>query len=313
MNILFIISIFCGAFLVTRKFKKVNPTTTYGFFHIFFTLSFAFFGSFLISFLYNYMIIKYFKETEGKFKKAVIAALTPGLLFPLTAIAKYVVLRKSSEIITPDRAFVLCYFFRGASIMLYRTMQSDFKNIWLFISLSLLHGVSNVLSKATLNLRIKMWKTFMKCINNTCCGVRLQVQALNTPRIRRLNADLEIQNILFEYTAVIWGQAYLACYLIMSFDIPHWHTIQNSLTRIAISLALDFVFNLISVFIQIHYYDIPMRKVWTRYWIRHVIANALIIIIIVSYFGPSLVRVFEGYKYSSKEYKLRNCTSIFSI
>ena len=264
MNILFIISIFCGAFLVTRKFKKVNPTTTYGFFHIFFTLSFAFFGSFLISFLYNYMIIKYFKETEGKFKKAVIAALTPGLLFPLTAIAKYVVLRKSSGIITPDRAFVLCYFIRGASIMLYRTMQSDFKNIWLFISLSLLHGVSNVLSKATLNLRIKMWKTFMKCINNTCWGVRLQVRALNTPRIRRLNADLEIQNILFEYATVIWGQAYLACYLIMSFDIPPWQTIQNSLTRIAISLALDFVFNLISVFIQIHYYDIPMRKVWTR-------------------------------------------------
>ena len=257
------------------------------------------------------MIIKYFKETEGKFKKAVIAALTPGLLFPLTAIVKYVVLRKSSEIITPDRAFVLCYFIRGASIMIYRTMQSDFKNIWLFISLSLLHGVSNVLSKATLNLRIKMWKTFMKCINNTCCGVRLQVQALNTPRIRRLNADLEIQNILFEYTTVIWGQAYLAYYLTMSFDIPPWQTIQNSLTRIAISLALDFVFNLISVFIQIHYYDIPMRKVWTTYWLRHVIANALIIINIVSYFGPWLITVFEGYKYTSKEYKLRNCTSIF--
>ena len=311
MNILFIISIFCGAFLVTRKFKKVNPTTTYGFFHIYFTLSFAFFCSCLIAYMYTYMIIKYFKETEGKFKKAVIAALMPGILFPLTAIAKYVVLRKSSEIITPDRAFVLCYFIRGASIMLYRTMQSDFKNIWLFISLSLLHGVSNVLSKATLNLRIKMWKTFMKCINNTCCGVQLQVRALNTPRIRRLNADLEIQNILFEYTTVIWGQAYLTYYLIMSFDVPYWQTIQNSLTRIAISLASDFVFNLISVFIQIHYYNIPMRKVWTRYWIRHVIANALIIIIIVSYFGPSLVRVFEGYKYTSKEYKLRNCTSIF--
>ena len=311
MNILVTISIFCGAFLVTRKFKKVNPTITYGFFHIFFTLSFAFFCSCSIYFLYTYIIIKYFKETEAKFKKAIIAALTPGILFPLTAIAKYVVLRKSSGIVTPDRAFVLCYMFRGGAIMLYRSLQADFKNIWLFISLSLLHGVSNVLSKATLNLRIKMWKTFMKCINNTCCGVRLQVQALNTPRIRRLNADLEIQNILFEYTTVIWGQAYLAYYLIMSFDIPPWHTIQNSLTRIAISLALDFVFNLISVFIQIHYHDIPMRKVWTRHWLRHVIANALIIILIVPYFEPSQIKVFEGYKYSSKKYKLRNCTSIF--
>ena len=308
---LFILSIVCGAYLVARKFKKVNPATSYSLFHIVFILSFAFLGSSLIAYIYTYIIIKDFKETEGKVKKAIIAALTPGIFFPVTAIAKYLALRKSSEIITPDRAFVLCYFLRGASIVLYRTMQSDFQNIWLFIGLSLLHGVSNVLSKATLNFRIKMWKFFIKCLNNTCCGPRLEVQPLNSPRIRRFNADLEIQNILFEYTTVILSQVYLACYLVMSFDISPWQVIQGSLTRIAISLALDFVFNMISVFIQIHYYDIPMRKVWLKYWPRHVAANALIIICMVSYFGPSLVSVFTGYKYIWKEYKLRNCTSIF--
>ena len=311
VNVLFTFSIICGAYLVARKFKKVNPATSYSLFHIFLILSFAFLGSCLIAYIYTYIIIKYFKEKQGKVKKAIIAALTPGISLPVTAIAKYLVLRKSSEIITPDRAFVLCYFLRGASIVLYRTMQSDFQNIWLFIGLSLLHGVSNVLCKATLSFRIKMWKFFIKCLNNTCCGPRLEVQPLNSPRIRRFNADLEIQNILFEYTTVILSQAYLACYLVMSFDISPWQVIQGSLTRIAISLALDFVFNMISVFIQIHYYDIPMRKVWLKYWPRHVAANALIIICMVSYFGPSLVSVFAGYKYIWKEYKLRNCTSIF--
>ncbi len=77
-----------------------------------------------------------------------IAAVTPGLVFVPNAIAKYLVLRRSSEMITTDKAFVLCYFLRGEAIGLYRTMQSDFLNICLFISLSLLHGVSNVLSKA---------------------------------------------------------------------------------------------------------------------------------------------------------------------
>ena len=148
-------------------------------------------------------------------------------------------------------------------------------------------------------------------LNNTCCGVRLHVEALDTPRIRRFNADLEIQNILFEYTTVILSQAFLACYLVMSFNVPPWQIIQYSLTRIAISLGLDYVFNLISVFIQIHYYDIPMGKVWTKYWLRHVSANALVIIATVSYFGPSLVSIFEGYKYGSMVYELRNCTSIF--
>ena len=308
------LSILCGAYIVARKFKQVSPTVSYSVFRISFILSFAFLGTCLLAFVYAYVIIKYFTGTEDRIKKAIIAALTPGIVIPVTAIAKYLVLRKCSEIITPDRAFALCYFPRGGSIALYRTMQSGFKNIWLFIGLSLFHGVSNVLSKATLNIRIKIWKLITKCINRTCYGPRLEVRHLNTPRIRRLNADVEIQNILFEYTTVILSQAYLACYLVLSFDVSPWQVIEGSLIRIAISLAIDFVFNIISVFIQIHFYDIPMQKVWLNYWRRHLTANAFIIICTVSYFGASLVSVFASQKYISlfNESKLRNCTSVFS-
>ena len=56
--------------------------------------------------------------------------------------------------------YMLYYCLRGGSIVLYRTMQSGDHNIWLFIGLSLLHGVLNVLNKATLNFRIKVW-TFL--------------------------------------------------------------------------------------------------------------------------------------------------------
>jgi hypothetical protein len=280
-------------------------------FRIFFILSFAFLGACLFAYIYTFIIIKYFRETEGKIKKAIIAALTPGTIFPLTAFIKYIVLRKSSEIITPDRAFVLCYFMRGATIVQYRTMQSGFKDIWLFVGLSLLHGVSNVLSKATLNLRIKIWKFFVKCLNRICCGPRLEVQLLHSPRTRRFNADLEIQNILFEYTTVILSQAFLACYLVMSYDVPSWQVIKASLIRVAISLAIDFAFNIISVFIQIHFYDIPMQKIWTKYWGRHVIANAIMIIVFVAYFGTVLIRVVADDNYTSKAYKLRNCTTMF--
>ncbi len=266
-----------------------------------------------MAFIYAYVIIKYFTATEGKIKKAIIAALTPGITIPVTAITKYLVLRQSTEIITPDRAFLLCAYLRGGSIALYRTMQSDFQNVWLFLGLSLLHGVSNVVSKATLKFRIKIWKSLVKYYNRSCCGPTLEVRSLNTPRVRRLNADLEIQNILFEYTAVILSQTFLAFYLVMSFDVPPWQVIKGSLIRIAISLAIDFAFNIISVFIQIHFYDIPVGKVWSNRWLRHVAANAFTCICIVSYFGASLVSVFASQKHISmfKESKLRNCTSVF--
>ena len=308
---MFVLSIIFGVYFAARKFKKVNPETTYSVFQIAFVLSFAFLGSSLFAFIYSFIIIKYFRESEGKIKKAIIAALTPGIIFPLTAIVKYLALRKSSEIIASDRAFLLCYFLRGGSIVLYRTMQSGFQDIWVFVGLSLLHGVSNVLSKATLNFRIKLWKFLIRCLNRMCCGSRLEVQPLNSPRIRRLNADLEIQNILFEYTTVILSQAYLASCLVISYYVPPWQIIKASLIRVAIGLAIDFAFNIVSVFIQIHYYNIPMQRVWVKYWRRHVSANAFMIIVFVSYFGSVLVSVFANNNYSSTGYELKNCTTVF--
>ncbi len=85
-NLLFVFSIVCGAYLVARKFKKVNPATSYSVSRIFFILSFAFLGASLVAYIYTFIIIKYFRKTEGKIKKAIFAALTPGLIFPLTAI-----------------------------------------------------------------------------------------------------------------------------------------------------------------------------------------------------------------------------------
>ena len=310
-HLLFLLSIVFGAYFTARKFKKVNPEKTCSAFRIFFVVSFAFLGSSLLAFVYLFIIFRYFSESEGKIKKAIIAALTPGITFPLTAIVKYIALRKSSQIIASDRTFIMCYFLRGASIVLYRTMQSGFQDIRVFIGFSLLHGVSNVLSKATLNFRIKLWKFLIRCLNRMCCGSRLEVQPLNSPRIRRLNADLEIQNIIFEYTTVILNQAYLTSYFVISYDVPPWQIIKASLIRVVISLAIDFAFNIISVFIQMHCYNIPMQRVWVKYWLRHVSANAFTIIVCISYFGPVLVKVFADSNYFSTGYQLKNCTTVF--
>ena len=308
-NILFVFTILLGVYLVARKLKQIIPTLDYTLCQICFSLSFTFLAGSIVAYIYTYFIVEYFKETESKVKKAMTAAVTPGLVLIPIAVAKYLVLRRNSEIIPVDKAFVLCYFLRGAAIGLYRTMQTDFQNIWLFIGLSLLHGVSNVLSKATLNFRINIWKCFISLTNKTRCGANLEVLPYDTPRIRRFNADLEIQNILFEYTTVILSQAYLVLYLVTNFIVDPWEIIKSSLARICISTAIDFVFNIISVFIQIHVYDIPMRRVWLEYWRRHLFATSFIIICMISYFGAPLVGVFEAREDRKLQYQIRNCTS----
>jgi hypothetical protein len=54
------------------------------------------------------------------------------------------------------------------------------------------------------------------------------------------------------------------------------------------------VFNIISVFIQIHVYDIPMRRVWLKYWRRHLFATSFTIVIMISFFGRPLFDIFEA-------------------
>ena len=258
------------------------------------------------------IIVQFNKATDTT--KTVITALSPGMVVLPTAVAKFLVLRKSSEIIPLDRAFVLCYFLRCAAVLLFRTMQADFQNIWIFIGLSLVHGFSNVFTKATLKIRIKIWKYFIKCMNKTRCGARLKVVALDTPRVRRLNTDLEIQYIFFEYTTVILSQVYLTFYTIWNFDVNRWEFIQSSLIRIAIGLTIEFLSNIIAVFIDIHFRDFPIRRVWLKYWRRHLFATALFVTVILVNFRGSLVSVFEAREDSLRaKYELRNCTPHWTV
>ena len=310
--ILYVVGIFYSSIVVARKFREAHPSTVYSNFHITFVISFSFAAGLSTGFIYRYFIVPHFNKLEDKMSKAIVAAITPVVALIPTAICKYLALRQSSEMIQPDRSFLLAYFLRGATIGLYRIMQADFKSMSLFIGLSLLHGISNVFSKATEGLREKMWTILTAYLRRTCCCRRLKLLSLNTPHRRRLTADIEIQNILFEQNMLILSQAFLVLYLITSFDISPWPVIKASLINMAIGLGIDFFFNCISVCIQIHYHNIPMQRVWFKCWKRHVIANAIILMVVLYYFSSVLFTIFETRRNeSAKEYTIRNCTSPF--
>ena len=73
------------------------------------------------------------KEEKYKF---LVAALAPGISIIPSVICKHIAFRRSSEVVHPG-------------IYVFRIMQTDFQNIWLFIGLSLFSGLMNFLKKAT--------------------------------------------------------------------------------------------------------------------------------------------------------------------
>ena len=134
-----------------------------------------------------------------------------------------------------------------------------------------------------------------------------------SPRNRRLQADLEIQDMLFQFTAVILSQVYMLLFRFSTFDVSLSSEIRKIYTRVLIGLAIEFVFACLSTFIQVWLYNIAIKTVWCRSWLRHILANGLIMIVAMSYFTQDLLSIFNlRMDDDSNQYTIRNCTLPFT-
>ena len=154
-------------------------------------------------------------------------------------------------------------------------------------------SVLNFLKKATYRVRMRLWSCIISRLKRTVCCQRLQDMSCDTPHYRRLRADLEIQDMLFEYITLVLSQGTLVMYIAESFKLSVSSIAYESLRNVAIGIGIDFFFNVLSNFVQIHYYNIPISRVWSKYWKRHISANIIILLVAMSYFSPVLLSVFQ--------------------
>ncbi|XP_046858776.1 uncharacterized protein LOC124452237 [Xenia sp. Carnegie-2017] len=261
---------------------------------------------------YKFTIIPVFNKARQSLYKFLIATSSPLASLIPTVLCGHIALKRSSELVHPGRSFVLVFMIRGGTIFLYRTMQTNFKSIWLFTGLSLLSAVLNFLKRATEELRLKLWKRIVSALKKLRCFQRLQVLPWSTAHARRLKADLEIQDILFEYNTLVLSQAYFISYQLQSFNIATEPLLLEFLKRIAIGVLIDFIFNWLSNFVQMYYHNIPIGRVWKKYWKRHLFANVVVVLVIIAYFSRSLESVFRLHfketGESSVKYAVRNCS-----
>ena len=292
--------------MVVRKIRQNQPTVSYSSRHIFIVVAFPLFSSLIMANCYKYAVVPLFNSLDKDLYKFLVAILTPTLALIPTAFCRHMASRRTSQLIEAGRSFGLVYAVRAGFICLYRIMQADFKNIWLFVGLSVLSGVSNVLKVATIGIRVKVWEKVINFLNKICC-IKLQQLPGNTSRRRRLKADTEIQNILFENCSLILSQSYLLLYTITNFKVSDWTELKSCLIRIAIGLGIELVFNFVSILICIHGRDIPISRVWSKYWRRHMFATGITVVVLIGFFTKPLLAIFEN-RFHDKNYIVRNCT-----
>ena len=306
-NFLFLVGVVYSSYLVAAKISKIDRTVVLTKVQIVMIISTQILLGFFIGMLYRYVFVRWFNLTENELYKAAIAMITPALTLIPVAICEHLAL-KTSSIVEPGRSFVLVYFIQGVNIMLYRSMQADVNDIWIFIALSLLREFFNVFQTATERLLKKHFHRFWQYVGKICpCTRRLGEATPDTDHHRRLNLDRDIQVMLYESTALILSQAYLALYLIINFDTDLRVVLKRRTRNVSIALGINFFANWLCILIHIHWHKNLLQEVWHKHWKRHVLFNVLAGAIMIWYFTDVLLSVFEATPENTKGV-IKNCT-----
>ena len=310
-NFMFLLELIICSNLVGRKTIAKHPTVALSKFQISTIVSMQFITGFVIAMAYMYVIVASFNRIKNDIMRAMVALITPIFAVIPKALCKQLALR-SSEFADKRGSFVLVYYLCGVVTITYRTMQADVKSTWIFIGISVLHGILHVSKKAAKKYIEKFWSFLIYVFRRLFCDQRGVRRSFNdTPHELRLHADLDIQNMLYEYTSIILIQIYFALYLITNFEVTSWTVIKSALLRIAIGVGIEVFFNCLAIFIQMHWNGIPVARIWFKRWRLHMLANAFLAAMTVLYFSPVLLEIVEVRMNSHQTMNMTNCTQPF--
>ena len=255
-----------------------------------------------------------FYGRQSETYRAVIA----GALPLLSAIPKVIVRLAAQRIdfIHPGDAHVLLSVLYTASGIVFRVMQAELSSLRLFILLSFAHGAVDLIERLTIVVRDYLWYFIYKKIKrDTGAEAMLSADKFRTPRSMRFIADMSIQMILGESTALITAVGFIQLYSFMynnnSLSFSDMHLISDFFIRVSIALSIDFVFNSFSFWLQMSYLNIAAVRVWKKKWRKHMIVGLILTSVTICYFSPYLFAVVRD-KHSGEAMRHFNCTGPFT-
>ena len=145
--------------------------------------------------------------------------------------------------------------------------------------LGIIHGAAEVIERSTMVL-----------IDHICHMLWQRRSApwgcFRTPRRERLMADIAIMSMLYESAAIVSVNGFLYLYqFIYVREETFGNLFQSFAIHTAVSLAIKWVFNSVSLAIETRYQNVAVMAVWRRRWRRHilvVIVNAVPIALLTS-------------------------------
>ena len=228
-------------------------------------------------------------------------------------------LAQKFEFVHPGLLYLLVGCLYSTSAIVFRVMQAELTSLGLFVALGVGHAAIDLLERLTVAMRDYIWdfmyKIFCRC--NRSQTVTLSPRNSRTPRSMRFVADVSIQLLLTEPTALVTAVGFIQVFKFMYPDVsnqPVSDLIWGFIERCATGLAIDVVFNTVSVWLQVTLFNVAVLKVWNSHnWRAHVIANVVCTLMTILYFTEYLFDIIrrKNDHHTAKRFAL-NCSLPFS-
>ena len=210
--------------------------------------------------------------------KLLIATFSP-LLGVVVKAASRICVQKLYNITHPGYSYILLSPVYCGAAVLFRVLQADLGSLQAIALLGIIHGAAEVIERSTMVL-----------IDHICHMLWKRRSApwgsFRTPRRERLMADIAIMSMLYESAAIVSVNGFLYLYqFIYVRDKTFGNLFQSFAIHTAVSLAIEWVFNSVSLAIETRYQNVAVMAVWRRRWRRHIlvaIVNAVPIALLTS-------------------------------
>ena len=272
----------------TERSKKIKKTIKVS---VILAAQFAF--GMPLSIVFVYCIIPLYNR-QNETLRAIIAGALPLIM----AVPKVIVRLTAQRIdfIHPGDSYVLLSALFTGSAIVFRVMQAELTSLRLFIFLSFVHAAVDLLERLTIVVRDYLWFFIYGKLKRRDRNAEtvVSVHKFRTPRSRRLIADMSIQMILGESTALMAAVGFNQLYNFLCLADPssnNMHYITQLFYRVFIALSIDFVFNSFSFWLQMSYVNIAVVRVCKKKWRKHMVLAFILTASTLCYFSTHLFYV----------------------
>lgn len=246
-----------------------------------------------ITFVLVYVLIPLYGEATETSRAIIAGAL------PLVTAAPKVIVRLAAQRIDflhPGDSHVLLNVLYSASAIVFRVMQAELTSLHLFILLSFAHGAIDLLERLTIVIRDYLWYFIYKKLKQGGVETTLSADRFRSPRSMRFVADMSIQMILGESTALMAAVGFIQLYNFMYHDQSHtnMYFVTQFFIRVTIALSIDFVFNSFSFWLQMSYLNVAVARVWKKKWRKHMLIAFSLTAVTLCYFTTHLFAVVRA-------------------